>query len=101
MEGRDIGTVVFPNAELKIFLTARPEIRAQRRYDEWRAQGKSVEFETVFDDLKIRDAKDSSRADSPLHRADDARLLDNSELSPSEQLEVAVTWAKEVMGSGS
>lgn len=97
MEGRDIGTVVFPNAELKIFLTARPEIRAQRRYDEWCAQGKDVDFETVFEDLKTRDAKDSSRADSPLHRAKDARLLDNSELTPSQQLEIALKWAREEM----
>ena len=95
MEGRDIGTVVFPHAELKIFLTARPEIRAQRRYDEWRAQGKDVDFDTVFEDLKTRDVKDSSRADSPLHRAEDARLLDNSELTPSQQLEIALKWARE------
>lgn len=97
MEGRDIGTVVFPNAELKIFLTARPEVRAQRRFDEWRGQGKEVEFNTVFDDLKTRDLKDTTRSDSPLVQADDARLLDNSELSPDEQLAVALEWAQKAI----
>lgn len=93
MEGRDIGTVVFPNAELKIFLTARPEVRAQRRYDEWKSQGKDVDFDEVYEDLKTRDYKDSTRADSPLEQAEDARLLDNSELTPAEQLKVVLSWA--------
>jgi len=93
MEGRDIGTVVFPNAELKIFLTARPEVRAQRRFDEWKSQGKDVAFDEVYEDLKTRDHKDSTRADSPLEQAEDALLLDNSELTPEEQLKVALSWA--------
>ena len=72
MDGRDIGTAVFPNAELKIFMTASPEVRAQRRYDELKAKGKSVSFEEVQNNLVLRDREDTSRKENPLIQADDA-----------------------------
>lgn len=87
MDGRDIGTVVFPQAELKIFLTARPEIRAQRRYDELRGKGEQVDFDAVLENIKSRDYLDETRDISPLRQADDAIVLDNSELTPKQQLE--------------
>ena len=86
MDGRDIGTVVFPNAELKIFLTAETDIRAQRRYDEMKAKGQDVPFEDIKHNLSERDLIDSNRADSPLRQAEDAILVDNSFLTPEEQL---------------
>jgi CMP/dCMP kinase len=87
MDGRDIGTVVFPDAELKIFLTAGTDIRTQRRYDEMLAKGyEIVSFEEVRQNLTERDLIDSNRADSPLRQAEDAILLDNSFLTPQEQL---------------
>jgi CMP/dCMP kinase len=88
MDGRDIGTVVFPDAELKIFLTADTQIRTQRRYDEMLAKGElNVSFEEVKNNLTERDLIDSNRADSPLRQAEDAILLDNSYLTPEEQLQ--------------
>jgi cytidylate kinase len=87
MDGRDIGTVVFPNADLKIFMTASPEIRAQRRYDEMKAKGENPEFEAILKNVNDRDQMDSTRAHSPLKKADDAVILDNSHLSRQEQLE--------------
>ena len=90
MDGRDIGTVVFPNAELKIFVTADNDIRAQRRYDELKSKGQLTDFELVKQNLLDRDRIDSSRADSPLRQAEDAILIDNSYLSPNEQLEKAL-----------
>ncbi len=88
MDGRDIGTVVFKDAELKIFLTASENVRAQRRYDELLAKGKPVDFESIRQNLSTRDRIDSTRVDSPLRQADDAVLLDNSNLSRAEQLEM-------------
>ncbi|GAB1417076.1 (d)CMP kinase [Paludibacter sp.] len=85
MDGRDIGTIVFPNAELKIFLTATPEIRAQRRMDELLAKGESVVYEEVLANVKERDYRDQNRTESPLRKADDAVVIDNSELSLKEQ----------------
>lgn len=85
MDGRDIGTTVFPDAELKVFVTASPEIRAQRRYDELRAKGQDVDFDEILENVKQRDYIDQNRAISPLRRADDALLLDNSHLSIEEQ----------------
>ena len=85
MDGRDIGTTVFPDAELKIFVTASPEVRAQRRVDELRAKGEAVDFEAVLDNVRTRDHIDQTRAESPLRQADDALLLDNSHLTPAEQ----------------
>jgi cytidylate kinase len=85
MDGRDIGTVVFPQAELKIFLTALPEIRAKRRFDELQAKGETISFDEVLKNTIERDKNDMSRTESPLLKADDALLLDNSYLSPEQQ----------------
>jgi cytidylate kinase len=85
MDGRDIGTTVFPEAELKIFVTASPETRARRRYDELIAKGQAVSYEEILDNVKQRDRLDQSRAVSPLKQADDALLLDNSEMTIEEQ----------------
>ena len=87
MDGRDIGTVVFPDAELKVFVTARPEIRAQRRLDELISKGESVTFEEVLENVKKRDLIDSTRTESPLKQADDALVLDNSDITIEEQNE--------------
>ncbi|MEG0948570.1 MAG: (d)CMP kinase [Bacteroidales bacterium] len=85
MDGRDIGTTVFPDAELKIFVTASPEVRAQRRVDELVAKGEPVSFEAVLENVKSRDHIDQTRTESPLRRADDALLLDNSDLTIAQQ----------------
>ncbi len=85
MDGRDIGTVVFPEAELKIFVTASPEVRARRRVEELQAKGEPVSYEEVLANVKERDFIDSNREDSPLRKADDALVLDNSTLSIAEQ----------------
>lgn len=87
MDGRDIGTVVFPDAELKIFVTAEPKVRAQRRYDEWTAKGMQVNFDEVLRNVIDRDFQDQHRAESPLKQADDAIVLDNSYMSRDEQQE--------------
>jgi cytidylate kinase len=85
MDGRDIGTVVFPDAELKLFVTARPEVRAQRRLEELIAKGESVNFEEVLKNIEKRDCIDSTRKDGPLRQAPDAVVLDNSDMTVSEQ----------------
>ena len=85
MDGRDIGTAVFPDAELKIFVTASAEIRAQRRYDELKAKGQEASFEEILANVKERDYIDQNREVSPLRKADDAILLDNSNLTIEEQ----------------
>ena len=85
MDGRDIGTAVFPDAELKIFVTASAEIRAQRRYDELKAKGQDASFEEILANVKERDYIDQNREVSPLRKADDAILLDNSNLTIEEQ----------------
>ena len=87
MDGRDIGTTVFPDAELKIFVTATPEIRAQRRFDELKAKGQEGSFEEILENVKQRDYIDQHREVSPLRKADDALLLDNSNLSIEQQKE--------------
>ena len=87
MDGRDIGTTVFPDAELKVFVTASPEIRAQRRYDELKAKGQSADYADILANVKQRDDIDQHRAVSPLRRADDALLLDNGAMSIEEQKE--------------
>jgi cytidylate kinase len=84
LEGRDIGTVVFPDAELKFFLSARPEVRAGRRYQELVAKGVRVTLEETLDDVRRRDRQDTTRAVAPLRQADDAILIDNSDLSVDE-----------------
>ncbi len=86
MDGRDIGTVVFPDAELKIYMTADPKVRAERRYAELQAKGDNVSFEEVLDNVISRDKADSTRAISPLRKADDAIVLDNSHMSVEEQM---------------
>ena len=85
MDGRDIGTVVFPNAELKIFVTASAEVRAQRRYDELKAKGMEADFVDILKNVQERDYIDSHRETSPLRKADDALELDNSQLTIAEQ----------------
>lgn len=85
MDGRDIGTVVFPNAELKIFVTASPEVRAQRRYDELMEKGMEADYNEILENVKRRDYIDSHRDVSPLRKADDAIELDNSNISIEEQ----------------
>lgn len=85
MDGRDIGTVVFPDAELKIFLTASPETRAKRRMDEMIAKGETVNFEEVLANVAERDERDQNRAESPLRKAEDAIIIDNTLLTQAEQ----------------
>lgn len=87
MDGRDIGTVVFPDADLKIFMTASDEVRAQRRYDELTAKGQKVDFNEILVNVRERDRIDSTRAESPLRKADDALLLDNSNITMQQQFE--------------
>lgn len=87
MDGRDIGTVVFPKAEIKIFMTASPEVRAKRRYDELKAKGSEVSLEEILKNVQQRDFIDSNRKESPLKQAKDAILLDNSHLTREEQLQ--------------
>ena len=87
LDGRDIGTVVLPKANVKIFLTASAEVRAQRRYDELRAKGEEASYESILENVKERDRIDSGRAISPLRKADDAILLDNSHMTREEQME--------------
>ncbi|WP_319270669.1 (d)CMP kinase [uncultured Draconibacterium sp.] len=96
MDGRDIGTVVFPDAELKIFMTASPEIRAQRRYLELTEKGDNVSFDEILANVEGRDKIDSTRAVSPLKQANDALILDNSELTREQQLNWAVKKVKEI-----
>ena len=95
MDGRDIGTTVFPNAELKIFVTADVDVRAQRRYDEMLSKGEPADMNEVKQNLQERDRIDQSRAESPLRKADDAVVLDNSHITREEQLQVAYDWAME------
>ncbi|MES2779813.1 MAG: (d)CMP kinase [Bacteroidota bacterium] len=95
MDGRDIGTVVFPNAELKIFVTADPEIRTQRRLDELKEKGQNTTFEEVLANLEKRDHIDTTRADSPLKKADDAIELDNSNMSREDQFNLVYDWVKQ------
>ncbi|MDR1169576.1 MAG: (d)CMP kinase [Prevotellaceae bacterium] len=87
MDGRDIGTVVFPDAELKIFMTASPEIRALRRFTELQARNENVTLEEVRKNIEERDFSDTHRDTSPLKQAEDALVLDNSSMTPEEQLE--------------
>jgi cytidylate kinase len=99
MDGRDIGTVVFPDAELKIFMTASAETRAQRRYDELIEKGDSVTFEEVLDNVQKRDYIDTHRDDSPLVMADDAIEIDNSYLNKEEQFKAVLELVEDVINS--
>ena len=87
MDGRDIGTVVFPTAELKIFMTAQPDVRAKRRFDELNAKGESISYDEIKANIIERDRYDETRNESPLRQADDAIILDNSYMTREEQLE--------------
>jgi len=98
MDGRDIGTVVFPHAELKIFMTADEEVRVQRRFRELYEKNPNVTLEEVKHNLSMRDYIDSHREVSPLRKAEDAIVLDNSHISMKEQLEIAKKWVKEILG---
>jgi cytidylate kinase len=95
MDGRDIGTVVFPNAALKIFVTADPAIRLERRYQELLQTNPAILKEAVAANLQQRDLMDSTRAHSPLKQADDALVLDNTNLDRAQQFELAMKWAME------
>ncbi len=93
MDGRDIGTVVFPEAELKIFMTASADTRAKRRYDELKAKGEKAQFAEVLKNIQERDYVDSNREDSPLKQAEDAVLIDNSNMDEKEQFAVVKQMA--------
>ena len=95
MDGRDIGTAVFPDAELKIFMTADPEVRVMRRFKEMYPTNPHITIDEVRHNLELRDYIDSTREESPLHQASDAILLDNSGLTRDEQLEIVLNWVKE------
>jgi CMP/dCMP kinase len=95
MDGRDIGTTVFPQAELKIFVTADPAVRVERRFKELYEKNPNITIEEVKTNLEMRDYIDSNREVSPLRRADDAVILDNSGITREEQLRTALKWAKE------
>lgn len=97
MDGRDVGTVIFPDAELKVFVTASPEIRAQRRLDELKSKGMEAAYEEVLQNVMHRDHIDSTRAEGPLRQAEDARVLDNSAMTREEQREVLRRWAEEAI----
>ncbi|CAN5611859.1 (d)CMP kinase [soil metagenome] len=97
MDGRDIGTTVFPDAELKIFMTAHNEVRAQRRYDELTSKGYTVTMEEVFKNIESRDFQDTNRVESPLRQASDAIVLDNSDLNEKEQMAIALEWVNQAM----
>nr|WP_187774903.1 (d)CMP kinase [Pedobacter sp. BS3] len=94
MDGRDIGTKVFPDAQLKFFMTADPKIRAERRYNELITKGESITLEEVFENLAHRDYQDTTREESPLVRAEDAIILDNTNLTEEEQLQFAIEKVK-------
>jgi cytidylate kinase len=95
MDGRDIGTVVFPNADLKLFMTASTHTKAQRRFDELLEKGQRVTFEEVLQNVQERDYIDTHREDSPLIKADDAIEIDNSDLTKNEQFELVIELVNE------
>lgn len=97
MDGRDIGTVVFPDAELKIFMNADLEVRIKRRFLEMQAKDPLVDLEAVKTNLQLRDYIDSNREESPLTQAADARVLDNSDMTQEEQLNLVLQWVKETI----
>ena len=99
MDGRDIGTVVFPHADLKLFLTARPEVRAQRRFDELVAKGEKPDYNAVLADVNDRDYRDTHRAESPLRQAEDAIVVDNSDMTPDEQMKVIISIFEKKLNS--
>ncbi len=98
LDGRDIGTVICPNAPLKLYITAKCEIRAKRRMKELQSKGLSVTYEAVLEDMRARDARDSSRKVAPLKPATDCFIIDSSDLSEAQMLETALTYAKKAFG---
>ena len=96
LDGRDIGTVIAPHAEVKLFVTASPEVRARRRFGELVRMGLNVHFEDVLADMHARDARDSNRASAPLQKAEDAHLLDTSEMSVEDAVARAIALAQQV-----
>lgn len=98
MDGRDIGTVVFPDAELKIFMTADPDIRAQRRLEELQQKGITQDIQTVKANLLHRDELDSNREDSPLRMAEDSIVIDTSDITPEQQVQVVLDRFREIAG---
>ncbi len=94
MDGRDIGTTVFPNATIKFFMTADPKVRAERRFKELQPKNPDITLEYVFENLAHRDYQDTTRAESPLRRAEDAIILDNTDLTPDEQLLFALSMVE-------
>ncbi len=98
MDGRDIGTVVFPKAELKLFLTASPEVRAQRRFDELVLKGEHPDYDAVLADVNDRDYRDTHRAESPLRQAEDAIVVDNGHMTPDEQMDVIIALFEKARG---
>jgi cytidylate kinase len=101
MDGRDIGTIVFPNADVKFFLTAKPEARARRRFEEDSTKGQATTYEQTLEEINLRDARDVSRPDSPLAIAKDAIVIDTSELDLTEVFDQMLEKIKEKSGSGS
>ncbi len=101
MDGRDIGTVVFPQAELKLYLTARPEVRAQRRWLELKGKGQEVPFEQVLAETSERDYRDTHRKESPLRQADDALLFDNSDMTQEEQMQKIIEIFEKILAVNS
>jgi len=99
MDGRDIGTTVFPSAQVKLFMTADPKVRAERRYKELVATNPDITMEEVFENLAIRDHDDTTREESPLVQAGDAIILDNTHLTPDEQLQFALDKIEPYLGN--
>lgn len=97
MEGRDIGTNILPDAELKIFLTASKEVRTERRWLEFQKNGVEISKQEVEENLAERDYKDTHRSENPLVQAEDARVLDNTELNPEEQLALVQSWVAQII----
>ena len=98
MDGRDIGTVVFPDAEVKLYMTAKPDVRAMRRYNELKGRGVEVDYASVLENIERRDEDDTKRAADPLIKAPDAFEIDNSELTSSEQFDIALGHVVKAIG---
>lgn len=97
MDGRDIGTAVFPNAELKIFMTADNDTRVKRRFDELKSKGQFVSLDDVQENIAARDHSDTTREENPLIKATDARVVDNTDMTPDEQFELVKGWIEETV----
>lgn len=98
LDGRDIGTVIAPHAEVKLFVTASPEVRAHRRYEEMLSRGLDVDFENILTDIRARDQRDTGRADAPLKPAEDAHLLDTGDLTIGAAVQAAISLVEQTLG---